>query len=77
VSKKLERTTQEAAGLLNVSRPFVIKEIQEQRLKCRIVNRRRRIEFNELMRYKNAQKAIAENALESPSKLSKELGEEL
>lgn len=50
VPQKLELTTQQAAAFLNVSRPFVIKEIQAQRLKCRLVNCHRRIEFEELQR---------------------------
>lgn len=44
VPQKLELTTQEAAAFLHVSRPFVIKEIEANRL----VNRHRRIEFEEL-----------------------------
>ena len=75
--QKLELTTQEAAALLNVSRPFVIKEIEAQRLKCRLVNRHRRIEFEELMRYQKAQKERSEEALKKLSKLSQEMGEEL
>lgn len=75
--QKLELTTQEAAAFLNVSRPFVIKEIEAQRLKCRLVNRHRRIEFEELMRYQKAQKERSEDALKKLSKLSQEMGEEL
>lgn len=77
VPQKLELTTQEAAALLNVSRPFVIKEIQAERLKCRLVNRHRRIEFEELMRYQQAQKKRSEEALQRLSKLSQDMGEEL
>jgi excisionase family DNA binding protein len=77
VPQKLELTTQEAAALLNVSRPFVIKEINAARLKCRLVNRHRRIEFQELMRYQQAQKEHSETALKKLSLLSQELGEEL
>lgn len=77
VPQKLELTTQEAASFLNVSRPFVIKEIQAERLKCRLVNRHRRIEFEELMRYQKAQKERSEEALKKLSKLSQEMGEEL
>ncbi len=75
--QKHELTTQEAAALLNVSRPFVIKEIEAKRLTCRLVNRHRRIEFEELMRYQQAQKQQSEEALKKLSKLSQEMGEEL
>jgi excisionase family DNA binding protein len=77
VPQKLELTTQQAAAFLNVSRPFVIKEIEAGRLKCRLVNRHRRIEFEELVRYKEAQKQRSEAALKQLNHLSRELGEEL
>lgn len=77
VPQKLELTTQQAAALLNVSRPFVIKEIEAGRLKCRLVNRHRRIEFEELMRYKDEQKRRSADALKRLSALSREMGEEL
>lgn len=77
VPQKLELTTQEAAAFLNVSRPFVIKEIEGQRLKCRRVNRHRRIEFEELLRYQKQQKTRSEDALRKLSRLSEELGEVL
>jgi excisionase family DNA binding protein len=77
VPQKLELTTQEAAAFLNVSRPFVIKEIEASRLACRLVNRHRRIEFEELLRYQAAQKQRSEDALKKLSQLSQEMGEEL
>lgn len=77
VPQKHELTTQEAAAFLNVSRPFVIKEIQAERLKCRLINRHRRIEFEELLRYQSEQKQRSEDALKKLSKLSQELGEDL
>lgn len=51
-----ELTTQEAAAMLNVSRPFVIKLIEEGKLECRKVGRHRRIEFAALMRYRSEMK---------------------
>jgi excisionase family DNA binding protein len=77
VPQKLELTTQQAAALLNVSRPFVIKEIEAGRLKCRLINRHRRIEFEELMRYKDGQKQRSAGALKRLNDLSQEMGEEL
>jgi excisionase family DNA binding protein len=75
--QKHEITTQEAAALLNVSRPFVVKEIAAGRLKCRLVNRHRRIEFEELMRYQMEQKQRSQTALERLSQLSQQMGEAL
>lgn len=77
VPQKHELTTQDAAQFLNVSRPFVIKEIEAGRLKCRLVNRHRRIEFEELVRYQDEQKKRSEEALQELRKISDEIGEEL
>ncbi|MDD5479379.1 helix-turn-helix domain-containing protein [Rhodoferax sp.] len=73
VPQKHELTTQEAANFLKVSRPFVIKEIEANRLKCRKVNRHRRIEFEELRRYQTAQQQQSEQALQDLTQLSEEL----
>jgi excisionase family DNA binding protein len=75
--QKAELTTQQAAAFLNVSRPFVIKEIEAGRLSCRLVNRHRRIEFQEIVRYRNEQKTRSEQALNRLARLSEEMGEEL
>lgn len=77
VPQKCELTTQEAAAFLNVSRPFVIKEINAQRLKCRLVNSHRRIEFEELLRYQKEQKKRSVKALKKMQQISVEIGEEL
>jgi excisionase family DNA binding protein len=69
-------TTQEAAGFLNVSRPFVIKEIEAGRLKCTLVNRHRRIEFSELQRYQAGQQKRSEDALQKLTTMSEDLGME-
>ena len=74
VPQNHELTTQDAAALLNVSRPFVIKEIEAGRLHCRKVGRHRRIEFDELRRYQAAQRAQSEGALQKLADLSQDLG---
>src|SRR5438445_12434052 len=48
---KREFSTVEAAHFLNVSRPFVIKEIEEGRLPHRMVGPHRRIAFEDLLAY--------------------------
>jgi excisionase family DNA binding protein len=72
--QKHELTTQEAAAFLNVSRPFVIKEIEASRLKCNKVNRHRRIEFEELKRYMAEQKRSSEESLQKLASLSEKFG---
>jgi excisionase family DNA binding protein len=72
--QKHELTTQEAAGILNVSRPFVVKQIETGMLQCRKVGRHRRIEFQELMRFQRQLKQQSEEALQGLADLSQELG---
>lgn len=77
VPQKTQLTTQEAAAFLNVSRPYVIKEIEAGNLKCSFVNKHRRIEFEELVRYQDEQKQKSEEALKRLRKISDDIGEEL
>ncbi len=77
VPHKTGLTTQQAAAFLDVSRPFVIKEIDAGRLACRMVNLHRRIMFEDLVRYQDQQKRRSADALKAASQASDEIGQEL
>lgn len=71
--EKQELTTVEAANFLNLSRPFVIKEIEAGRLPHRLVGRHRRIAFDDLLAYerdmRERQRAALERMAENASDL--------
>lgn len=71
-----QMTTQQAASFLNVSRPFVVKEIDAGRIKCHMVNTHRRIDFEELVRYQEEQKERSAAALRRMHELDEQIGEE-
>jgi excisionase family DNA binding protein len=71
---KREFSTVEAANFLNVSRPFVIKEIEAGKLKHRMVGTHRRIEFEDLQAYARQMRANQAAALQRMADDARELG---
>jgi excisionase family DNA binding protein len=72
--KKAELTTQEAADYLNVSRPYVVKLIETGMLPARNVGTRRRIAFQDLVRFDDADRKRRRAALNEVSQLDRDLG---
>ena len=74
VPVQAEFTTQQAADFLNVSRPFLIALLEENALPYRKVGTHRRIRFEDLLRYKQADEAKRQSVLHQLAAQAQELG---
>lgn len=69
-----EVTTQDAANLLNVSRPYVVSLIERQELPCRKVGSRRRLRLADVLTYREIQQARQRDAADALASEAQELG---
>ena len=74
IPKDAELTTQQAADVLNVSRPYLIGLLESRQIPFRKVGRHRRITFEALMEHKRQDDLKRRAAADDLADLSQELG---
>lgn len=69
-----ELTTQEAADMLNVSRPHLVKLLESDALPFHKTGKHRRVRFADLMRFKAERDQASEEAMEALARQAQDLG---
>jgi excisionase family DNA binding protein len=72
--KEVELSTQQAADMLNVSRPYLIGLLESGEIRFRKVGRHRRIRFEDLMDYRRRDDLGRRAAADDLAAISEELG---
>lgn len=73
IPSEAQLTTQQAAEMLNVSRPYLIGLLESGQIEYRKVGRHRRIRFEDLMEYKRHADQRSRAAADKMADLSQEL----
>ncbi len=69
-----ELTTQEAADLLNVSRPYLVRLLEEGALPFHKTGKHRRVRFRDVMKYKQQGDKTSVDAMAELAAQAQELG---
>jgi excisionase family DNA binding protein len=73
IPKEVELSTQQAADMLNVSRPYLIGLLESGRMPFRKVGRHRRIKFEDLVDYQRQDDLHRRDAADKLAELSEDL----
>ena len=73
IPHKAELSTQQAANLLNVSRPYLVKLLEERKIGHTKVGTHRRVLVRDLLKYKDEIDTDRNRSLDALSELSQEL----
>ena len=69
-----ELTTQEAADFLNVSRPYLVRLLEQKKMPFHMVGTHRRVRFEDLMAFKASFEKSRREAMDELATQAQELG---
>jgi len=69
-----ELTTQQAADILNVSRPYFIKLLENNQIPYKTTGKHRKVSMYDLIEYKTKREGLRKDKLNELSEISQELG---